>query len=139
MSKYLKTRNRLTSHTVTFFHFVKATESIDGVLMSIANAEDTSGCCKDDRKIKYERDNTKKARSLILVVFLPEAAHQMCSSYFATLLKSHFWHGCSTVNLLHIFKTPFYRNIYGGMLPSHYKWRTVKSGYLIKGTAKNLS
>ena len=25
-------------------------------------------------------------------------------------------HGCSSVNLLHIFRTPFYNNIYGGLL-----------------------
>ena len=26
------------------------------------------------------------------------------------------WYGCSPVNLLHIFKTPFYKNTYGGLL-----------------------
>ena len=26
------------------------------------------------------------------------------------------WHVCSPVNLLHIFRTPFYKNIYGGLL-----------------------
>ena len=25
-------------------------------------------------------------------------------------------HGCYPVNLLHIFRTPFYKNIYGGLL-----------------------
>ena len=27
-----------------------------------------------------------------------------------------FRHGCSPVNLLHIFRTPFYKNTYGGLL-----------------------
>ena len=28
------------------------------------------------------------------------------------------WHGCSSpINLLHIFRTPFYKNTYGGLLP----------------------
>ena len=26
------------------------------------------------------------------------------------------WHGCSPVNLLHIFRTPFYKNTSGGLL-----------------------
>ena len=45
----------------------------------------------------------------------------------ATLLKSHFgmgcnfieiivWHGCSSVNLVHPFRTPFYKNTSGGLL-----------------------
>ena len=25
-------------------------------------------------------------------------------------------HGCSPVNLLHVFRTPFYKNTYGGLL-----------------------
>ena len=38
----------------------------------------------------------------------------MCN---ATLLKSIvLWHGCSSVNLLHIFRTPFPRNISGWLL-----------------------
>ena len=31
-------------------------------------------------------------------------------NFFETTL----WHGCS-VNFLHIFRTPFYKNIYGGL------------------------
>ena len=34
----------------------------------------------------------------------------------ATLLKSHFGMRGSPVNLLHIFKTPFPKNTYGGLL-----------------------
>ena len=31
-------------------------------------------------------------------------------------IKIALWHGCSPVNLLYIFRTPFYKNIYGGLL-----------------------
>ena len=31
-------------------------------------------------------------------------------------IKITLWHRCFSVNLLHIFKTALYRNIYGGML-----------------------
>ena len=34
----------------------------------------------------------------------------------AALLKSHFTHGCSPVNLLHIFRTPFLNNNSGWLL-----------------------
>ena len=34
----------------------------------------------------------------------------------ATLLKSHFRHGCSPVNLLHISRTPFYKSTSEGLL-----------------------
>ena len=34
----------------------------------------------------------------------------------ATLLKSQLRHGCSPVNLLHIFRTPFPKNTFGWLL-----------------------
>ena len=42
-----------------------------------------------------------------------------CRSVFSIKLQSNFieitiWHGCSAVNLLHIFRTPFLMNIFGG-------------------------
>ena len=44
-----------------------------------------------------------------------------CRSMISIKLQSNFIeitlrHGCSSVNLLHIFRSPFYRNTYGGML-----------------------
>ena len=44
---------------------------------------------------------------------------RQCGS--AILTKRNFteialWHGCSPVNELHIFRTPFPRNTYGGLL-----------------------
>ena len=35
---------------------------------------------------------------------------------FSNLIEIAFWHGCSPVNLLHIFRTPFYKNTYEGLL-----------------------
>ena len=42
-------------------------------------------------------------------------------SVISIKLQSNFieitlWHGCSPVNLLYIFRTPFYRITYGGLL-----------------------
>ena len=34
----------------------------------------------------------------------------------AKQFESTLWHGCSPVNLLHIFKTPFYKNTSEGLL-----------------------
>ena len=31
-------------------------------------------------------------------------------------IETTFWHPCSPVNVLHIFRTPFYKNTYGGLL-----------------------
>ena len=36
-------------------------------------------------------------------------------NYFVTLLKLLLRHGYSSVNLLHVFRTPFYKNIHGGV------------------------
>ena len=30
-------------------------------------------------------------------------------------LQLYYWYGCSLVNLMHIFKTPFYKNTFGGL------------------------
>ena len=45
-----------------------------------------------------------------------------CPSAILIKLQSNFieialWHGCSAVNLLHIFRTPFPRNTFGWLLP----------------------
>ena len=40
------------------------------------------------------------------------------------------WHGCSPVNLLHIFRTAFRKNTYGGLLLTYFKTDTEwKRGY----------
>ena len=42
--------------------------------------------------------------------------------------KITLWHGCSPVNLLYIFRTPFYKNTYGGLLLKKSK-KTKKNSY----------
>ena len=37
-------------------------------------------------------------------------------------LEISFQHECSPVNVLHIFKAPFYKNSYGGLLPYIFQW-----------------
>ena len=38
----------------------------------------------------------------------------ICNFFEVTL-----WHGCSSVNLLHIFRTPFFKNPSGWLLPNY--------------------
>ena len=37
---------------------------------------------------------------------------------FSNFIEITLWHECSPVNLLRIFRTPFSKNTYGGMLLS---------------------
>ena len=46
------------------------TESINGVLVSVADVEDTTDCCKDNRKAEYDENNTKKLYALSPLVSL---------------------------------------------------------------------
>ena len=60
----------------------------------------------------------EKAISKICSKFIGE--HQ-CGSVISIKLQSNFieialLHGCSPVNLLHIFRAPFYKNTSGGLL-----------------------
>ena len=47
-------------------------------------------------------------------------------------------HGCYPVNLIHIFKTPFYKNTYGGLLLTSicrfFKFRNEKSPIMLQNT-----
>ena len=36
------------------------------------------------------------------------------------LFEITIWHGCFPVNLLHIFRTPFYKNVSGFLYPLRY-------------------
>ena len=47
-----------------------------------------------------------------LQVFLGEGVLKI----YSKLAGEHPWHGCSPVNLLHIFRTPFCQNTSGGLL-----------------------
>ena len=46
------------------------TESINGVLLAVADVEDTTDCCKDNRKAEYDENNTKKLYALSPLVSL---------------------------------------------------------------------
>ena len=46
----------------------------------------------------------RPCRSMILIKLL------------CNFIEIAFWHGCSPVNLLHIFRIPFYKNTCGGLL-----------------------
>ena len=41
-----------------------------------------------------------------------------CRSVISIKLQISLRHECSPVNLLHIFKTPFYNKTYGGLVPT---------------------
>ena len=43
---------------------ISYTEAINGVLLPVADVEDTTDCCKDNRKTEYDEDNTKKLYAL---------------------------------------------------------------------------
>ena len=70
----------------------------------------------------------KKCRSIPSDVFLGKSILKICSKFtgehpclsvisIKLLTEITLWHGCSPVNLLHIFRTPFYGKItYGGLL-----------------------
>ena len=51
-----------------------------------------------------------------------DVVRKRCSEKYVAMLKCDFnkvalqlQHGCSPVNLLHIFRAHFYKNIYGGL------------------------
>ena len=55
---------------------------------------------------------------------------QLCRSVISIkLLEITLWHGCSPVNFLHIFRTPFYKNIFGGLLLSQATQSTSRSNH----------
>ena len=63
-------------------------------------------------------------------VFLGKGAMKICSQFtgehpcwsaisiklLCNFIEITLWHGCSPVNLLHIFRTPFLKNTSGGLL-----------------------
>ena len=57
---------------------------------------------------------------------------KMCSEKMLwNFIEITFWHGCSSVNLLHIFRTRFYKNIYGGLLLDPYLKTKNKKHYVL--------
>ena len=39
-----------------------------------------------------------------------------CQSLLCNFIEIELWHGCSPVNLLHIFRTPFFKKTSAGLL-----------------------
>ena len=60
-------------------------------------------------------------RKTVLKIYSKFIGEQPCGSVISIKLQSNFIeitlrHVCSPVNLLHIFRTPFYKSIYGALL-----------------------
>ena len=83
--------------------------------------------------MKFEPRLTS-TRSNLPYVFLTKDVLKICSIFTGTIMPKRdlIWikslcfikitlgHGCSPVNLLHIFRTPFSKNTSGGLLLKHY-------------------
>ena len=79
---------------------------------------------------KFLRIQKQRSRGVLRIRFL-----KICSKFtgenpcrnaisiklLGTFIKIALQHGCSPVNLLHIFRTPFHRNTYGWLLLSLWK------------------
>ena len=57
----------------------------------------------------------------LMKIYSKSTREHVCRSEISIKLQNSFteitlWHGCSAVNLLHIFRTPFYKNTYGRLL-----------------------
>ena len=78
-------------------------------------------------------------------VFLGEGVLKICSKFtrehpcqsvisikvLCNFIEITLWHGCSLVNLLHIFRTSFYKNTCGGLLltPKNTRFSGAFRGY----------
>ena len=86
-------------------------------------------------KLSYTRNIRPK-------VFLRKGVLKICSKFTGehpcgSVISTKFFieitprHGCSPVNLLHIFRTPFLKNTSGRLLLVYFTWETcVTYGYL---------
>ena len=59
---------------------------------------------------------TMKFKSSRSEVFLVNGVLKICSKLICNFIETTIWHGCSPVNLLHIFRTPFTKNTSGWLL-----------------------
>ena len=59
---------------------------------------------------------TMKSKSSRSEVFLLKCVLKICSKLLCNFLEIKLRHGCSPVNLLHIFRTPFTKNTSGWLL-----------------------
>ena len=89
--------------------------------------------CSEDMQQIYRRTTY---RSVILI--------KMICNFIEITLR----HGCSPLNLLHIFRTPFYKNIYRGLLlnlccyeewsANETMWWMIKAKYNIQSHKENI-
>ena len=62
--------------------------------------------------------------------------------WLCNFIEITLWHGCSPVNLLYIFRTPFHRNISGSLLLNSQSFKQLKiwpSQLYLLGPPKHLS
>ena len=57
-----------------------------------------------------------KFKSIRSEVFLVKRFLKICRKLLCNFIEITLWHGCSPVNLLHIFRTPFTKNTSGWLL-----------------------
>ena len=92
-----------------------------------------SDCCMSIRNISFIKKQKQPSKGLLKVCskFIGEHA---CQNVISIKLQSNFIeftlpHGCSPVNLLRIFRTPFYKNIYEGLFLKKYsQWLFIPIG-----------
>ena len=90
-------------------------------------------CCNHEKTLTYwffKKDRQVRFRSSPPEVFLRKGVLKICSKFtgehpcrsvisiklFCNFIEITLWHGCSLLNLLHNFRTPFPKNTEGGML-----------------------
>ena len=83
-------------------------------------------------------------RSIPPEVFLQKRVLKICSKFTGehpcrsaisiklqnSFIEIRLWHACCPVNLLHIFRTPFYRNTSGGLLLVNVSFKVRFSRFL---------
>ena len=52
-----------------------------------------------------------------------------CRNVICNFIEITLQHGCSSVNLLNIFRTPFYKNTSGGLLLNILEWINFKLNF----------
>ena len=73
------------------------------------------------RKVQKQPSTKVILGKVVLEISIKFTGEHLCRSAISIKLQSNFieiklWHRCSHVNLLHIFRTAFYRNTYEGLL-----------------------
>ena len=72
------------------------------------------------RKVQKQPSREVFLGKVVLKICIKFTGKYLCWSTMSIKVQSNFteirfWQGCSPVNLLHIFRTAFYKNTYGGL------------------------